>query len=150
MNTILVATDGSEQSRSAVEAAVGLAADAGARLVCTHVLSIVEFAPHVNGAKRIPPGRVPRAEQDAVLSEALQIAADQGVRAESELLVGYPPKQILRLADEIGADLIVVGSRGLGPVKSVIVGSISREVLAHADRPVMVVQDAGVRQTAPA
>ena len=77
------------------------------------------------------------------MTEALELADDAGVDAEAELLVGY---QILRLADDVGADLIVVGSRGLGGLKSMIVGSTSREVLAHADRPVLVVRQVRVRE----
>ena len=80
------------------------------------------------------------------MTEALELADDAGVDAEAELLVGYPPNQILRLADDVGADLIVVGSRGLGGLKSMIVGSTSREVLAHADRPVLVVRQVRVRE----
>jgi nucleotide-binding universal stress UspA family protein len=146
MNTILVATDGSQESRAAVESAVELARDEGARLVCVRVVSLLDFGPREDGARDAPPKRVPRAEGDPVLTEALELADDAGVDAEAELLVGYPPKQILRLADDVGADLIVVGSRGLGGLKSMIVGSTSREVLAHADRPVLVVRQVRVRE----
>ena len=65
---------------------------------------------------------------------------------KAELLIGYAPKQILRLARDIDADLIVVGSRGLGRVKSAVLGSTSREVLAKADRPVMIVRATGTRE----
>ncbi|HWJ45174.1 MAG TPA: universal stress protein [Gaiellaceae bacterium] len=140
MNTILVATDGSEQSRAAVATAVGLAEDEDARLVCVHVVSVVDFAPRENGYGTTPPARVPRAEDDPVLAEALAVGEDCGVRTEGQLLVGYPPKQILRLANDLDADLIVVGSRGLRSVKSVVFGSTSREIMAHADRPVLVVR----------
>jgi nucleotide-binding universal stress UspA family protein len=145
VNIILVATDGSEQGRAAVEAAAELAQDEGTRLVCVHVVSILDFAPHENGRKQIPPRRMPRAEDDPILCEALELAAGRGLDAKAELLVGFPPKQILRLADEIGADLIVVGSRGLGRVKSLIVGSTSREVAVHAARPVLVVPEVSDR-----
>lgn len=140
MKTILVATDGSEQSQAAVKTAVELARDEGAQLVCVHVVSVLDFAQHDEGNGSTPPARVPRAEDDPALREALALAADEDVRAEGQLLVGYPPRQILRLAHDIGADVIVVGCRGLGPVKSVVFGSTSREVMAHADRPVLVVR----------
>ena len=140
MKTILVATNGSEQSRAAVDAAVEMARDEGARLVCAHVVSILDFAPEQNGRQHIPPARLPRAENDAALCEALELAAANGVEAEAELLVGYPPHQLVRLADDVAADLIVVGSRGLGGFKSAIVGSTSREVVAHAGRTVLVVR----------
>ena len=150
MNTILVASDGSPQGRAAVETAADLAAEEHARLVCVHVVSVLDFVQEANGKALAPPGRVPRAEDDPVLQEAVELAAGRGVVAERELLVGYPPNQICRLAAEIGVDLIVVGSRGLGPVKSVVIGSTSRAVLAHADRPVLVVREAAVREATPA
>lgn len=140
MNTILVATDGSREGRAAVESAVELARDEGARLVCVSVVSVLDFGPRENGGGDVPARRVPRAEDYPVLAEALELAEEAGVDAQAELLVGYPPKQILRLAHDVGVDLIVVGSRGLGGLKSRIVGSTSREVLAHADRPVLVVR----------
>jgi nucleotide-binding universal stress UspA family protein len=140
MNAILVATDGSREGRAAVESAAELARDEGARLVCVHVVSMLDLGPRQNGGAGASPQRVPRVEDDPVLTEALELASEAGIDAEAELLVGYPPKQILRLADDVGVDLIVVGSRGLGGLKSMIVGSTSREVLAHADRPVLVVR----------
>jgi nucleotide-binding universal stress UspA family protein len=150
MSTILVATDGSEEGRAALEAAVELAADEHALLVCVHVVSILDFTGHADGTQSVPPGRVPRAEDDPVLCEALEVATSAGVTARAELLVGYPPNQIVRLADEIGADLIVVGSRGLGRVKSVVIGSTSRAVLAHAHRPVLAVRGAPAGKQATA
>jgi len=132
MNTILVATDGSREGRAAVEAAVELARDEGARLVCVHVVSPLDFAPHPNGAGAASPLRVPRIEEDAVLVEALELADDAGVGAQAELLVGYPPRQILKLADEAGVDMIV--------------GSTSREVLTRPHRPVLVVRQVPARE----
>lgn len=150
MKTILVAADGSPQGFAAVETAAELAADEGARLVCVHVVSVLDFAQQANGKALAPPGRVPRAEEDPVLQEAAELATGRGVVAETELLVGYPPNQICRLAAEIGVDLIVVGSRGLGTVKSVVMGSTSRAVLAHADRPVLVVRATADREATSA
>lgn len=148
MRKIVIATDGSPTGRAAVEAGVELAADEGAGIVAVHVVSILDFAEHGNGGAPARPQRLPRAEDDSALQDALALAAAHGVDATSELLVGYPPKQIIRLASELGADLIVVGSRGLGRLKGVFLGSTSREVLAHAGRPVLVVQP--VRAPVPA
>lgn len=149
MRKILIATDGSETGRAAVEAGVELAADEGASVVLVHVVSILDFAEHENGSSPPPPQRLPRAEDDPALREGLEVAAQHGVETTAELLVGYPPKQIVRLASEAGVGLIVVGSRGLGRVKSAFLGSTSREVLAHAGRPVLVVKPVAVREPAP-
>jgi nucleotide-binding universal stress UspA family protein len=149
MKRILVATNGSKTAGAAIAAGVELAAKRGSELVFVHVVSVLDFAPQSNGVET-PPARVPRSEDDPALSYAVALAAAHGISAEPELLVGYPPQQILRLANDIDADLIVVGSRGLGPVKGAVLGSTSREVLAKADRPVMLVRESGVREVAAA
>ncbi len=144
MKKILIATDGSETAQAAIDAGVEFAAENHAEVVFVHVTSLLEFTPETNGPKA--PERLPRVETDAVLCEALERARERGIAAKAELLIGYAPKQIVRLARDIDADLIIVGSRGLGRVKSAVLGSTSREVLAKADRPVMVVREAGVRE----
>lgn len=148
MKKILIAVDGSETSRAALEAGFELAEDEGAEVVLAHVASILDFVPQRNGGEDAPPDRFPTSDWDPVLCEAMELAEHRGVKARPELLVGYPPKQILRLAAELDADLIVVGSRGLGRLKSAILGSTSREVLARAGRPVLVVRDAVVHAEA--
>jgi nucleotide-binding universal stress UspA family protein len=140
MKKILIAADGSPTGRAALEAGVELAADEGACVVVVHVVSILEFAERGNGDAPPRPQRLPRVEEDAVLQAALATAAEHGVDARAELLVGYPPTQIARLAEEIDADLIVAGSRGLGPLKRVLRGSTSHELLGHAGRPVLLVR----------
>lgn len=147
MRKILIATDGSETGREAVQAGVELAADEGASVVLVHVVSILDFAEPENGSSPARPQRLPRAEDDPALRDALDVAGQNEVDATAELLVGYPPKQIVRLAADAGVDLIVVGSRGLGRVKSAFLGSTSREVLAHAQQPVLVVRPVVARET---
>ena len=147
MKRILVATDDSETARQAVDAGIELAASEGAELVFAHVVSVLDFAPESNGVE-IPPARVPRAEDDPALASAVASADEQGVPAKAELLIGYPCAQILRLARHIDADLIVIGSRGLGPLKGAFLGSTSRGVVAKAERPVMVVRETGARELA--
>jgi nucleotide-binding universal stress UspA family protein len=144
MKKILIATDGSETALAAIDAGLELAAKEHAEVVFVHVTSLLELAPETDGNEA--PKRIPRAEADAALCEAVERAQEHGVTAKTELLIGYAPKQIVRLARDIDAELIVVGSRGLGRVKSAVLGSTSREVLAKADRPVMVVRETGVRE----
>lgn len=144
MKKILIGTDGSETARAAIDAGLELATEDHAEVVFVHVTSLLEFAPETNGSEA--PQRLPRADTDAILCEAVERAHAVGIEPRTELLIGYAPKQILLLARDIDADLIVIGSRGLGRIKSAVLGSTSREVLAKADRPVMVVRESGVRE----
>ena len=150
MKKILIATDGSPTGRAAVDAGVELAAEEGAAVVIVHVVSILAFAEKENGNGPVHAQRPPRLEDDEVLGTALAVAAARSVEATAELLIGYPPRQIVRLAAEIDADLIVVGSRGLGRMKGAVFGSTSREVVTHAQRPVVVVRPLAAEATASA
>jgi nucleotide-binding universal stress UspA family protein len=142
MKKIVIATDGSPTGRAAVEAGVELAADEGATVVVVHVISVLDFAEteKENGNGPLHSQRPPRLEDDEVIETALAVAAARDVLATGELLIGYPPTQIVRLAAEVDADLIVVGSRGLSRMKSTIFGSTSREVVTQAQQPVVVVR----------
>ncbi len=66
-------------------------------------------------------------------------AAGAGV-SRSHLLMGRPDAEILELAEEVGAELIVVGSRGLGSLRRALMGSVSDSVVRHAHCPVLVVR----------
>jgi nucleotide-binding universal stress UspA family protein len=76
-----------------------------------------------------------------ILAEAKADAAAQGVNAETRLVAGDPAAQICRLAEERDADLIVMGSRGHGPLAAALLGSVAGHVVQHAHCPVMVVPD---------
>ena len=147
MRTILIATDGSDPANAAVAAGLELAAGEDAEIVFVHVISILDLSSTTSGGK---PQRVPRAEDDPVLCAAVDRARAAHLVARTELLIGYPPKQILRVAREIDADLIVVGTRGLGRMKSAVLGSTSHDVLEHSDRPVLVVRGSDVPEAVKA
>ena len=89
---------------------------------------------------------LPRAKVDAVVLEragtgASEGALAEGVGVESEELVvfGRPGQTILAAAEELGADTIVLGAEGMSRLEHAFVGSVSEEVLRHANRTVLVV-----------
>jgi nucleotide-binding universal stress UspA family protein len=80
-----------------------------------------------------------------VEEEVHSIKGAGGKVAQAHAKVGRPDAEIVTLAEELGADLIVVGSRGLGPLlgplKRVLLGSVSSSVVRHAYRSVLVVRE---------
>jgi len=83
--------------------------------------------------------REQRRETREVLDEQVRrLEASEGVVNEAHLREGRADEEIVVLAEELGADLIVIGSRGLGGLRRVLVGSVSDSVVRHAHCPVLV------------
>jgi nucleotide-binding universal stress UspA family protein len=72
-------------------------------------------------------------------TKGVELARKAGFEADSRIAGGKSWKAICDLAHELDAGLIVMGARGLSPVKSAMLGSVSARVVAHAERPVLVV-----------
>jgi nucleotide-binding universal stress UspA family protein len=134
---ILLAYDGSDCSNKALLCAANLAEQYGAELWLIHVF------PHTSDllgyedfeklfAKRKSAGQ-------AVLDDALQRLDKSTFKIRTELLEGPEAESILQAAETSQADLIVIGTRGFGAVKGMLVGSVSRKVIHFAPCPVMVV-----------
>jgi nucleotide-binding universal stress UspA family protein len=138
LERILIAIDDTPSSAAAIEQGLAVAADEGAHVVFAHVLSIVgeQFVPD-DGV----PDRVPDRARTAVLLDAAAKAEAVGVPCTTELLVGFAPKQIAALADDLDVDLVVVGSRHLSGVKRFLLGSISRGLIGETTRPLLVVPE---------
>jgi nucleotide-binding universal stress UspA family protein len=75
-------------------------------------------------------------------ARGVELARAAGFDADSRVAEGKSWDAICRVADELDAEVIVVGARGLSPVKSVVLGSVSTRVVSHAKRPVLVVPPA--------
>ena len=130
MKRILIATDGSPSAAKAVETGLEFAAEHGAEVTFLHILPPEDFRAGRSSIRAIVvPHRVAAAEAAGV-SYALE-------RVSGETVV-----EIIQVAEAKDVDLIVVGSRGRGPVTSAILGSVSLGVLKEAKRPVLVVKDA--------
>jgi nucleotide-binding universal stress UspA family protein len=136
MKQILVATDGSDSAEPAVSQAIELARSTGAKLV-------VAYARHAPLPVLGEPvyqrslSRELRLAQETTALAATR-ACGAGVEVEVEVVEGNPAERILELARVRDVDLIVVGSRGLGTLAGTLLGSVSHEILRHADRPVLV------------
>ncbi|MGD9847478.1 MAG: universal stress protein [Desulfuromonas sp.] len=146
IQTILYATDFSDSSLPACEYAVYLAQLAGARLQVLHVIG--EFAD--KRKSRIQP------ETLALLEREVEIQAFKSmeefchdhigttVACDSEVVMGLPFQEILKQAEAIDADLIVIGSHGRTGLEHVLVGSTAERLVRRSVRPVLTIRSRGV------
>ena len=136
MNSIVIATDGSSGARDALEQGYELAAQLEADVSVVYVRHAP--APFL-GAPYYQDVLTDEAEHArGVIAEAKLCATRYAVDPDYEVLEGDPAEAVVAFAQARDADLIVVGSRGLGRVVGAFLGSVSREILRHADRPVLV------------
>lgn len=143
---ILVPVDGSEHATRALDEAIDLARLANGSLrVVTAVPPMSSF---VLGGPVAPPVDVAalqedvRRDHDALLSSLLERVPDD-VETSSAVLDGRPGAAIVEDARSTGCDLIAMGSRGRGGVRSALLGSVSAEVLHSSPVPVLVVHAQG-------
>lgn len=136
MSSIVIGMDGSDGSKRAVPVAVGLARQSGANLVLAHVDERI-------AAKGDMPSI--RADEDEIRAEiervAQEITAD-GVDAKVEratVVLGGPAHAIAGIAEDVDADMIVVGTRGRSPVAGLLLGGVTDRLLHIAKRPVLAV-----------
>jgi nucleotide-binding universal stress UspA family protein len=143
---ILIAYDGSENARYAIGRAGELFA--GRPAVVLHVREPVELAAIRRGVIGMSAtGAEPEAAASAqtlaerVAAEGAKLAREAGLDAEARTAEAVDPvwDTIIRAADEAGASLIVLGSRGLRGLRSLMLGSVSHQVVHNAHQPVLVI-----------
>jgi nucleotide-binding universal stress UspA family protein len=142
--SLIVGVDGSEGSRAAVDEAIDLA-DA---LDATVTFAFVRKPP--SGwlgnpyYQRALTGDLAKARFD--VANAVETATRAGIEADAEILEGDPANELVSLADNRDADLIVVGSRGHGALAGAVLGSVSQSVSQHANRTVVVAKQMSGRK----
>jgi nucleotide-binding universal stress UspA family protein len=136
MKRILIATDGSPGSREAVEYGLDLARSCHASATVVYV----RRAPRPFVGDRFYQSEISEGLRrgDDAGDHAMQVAAELGVESDVFILEGDPAALIIELAGLKDADLIVLGSRNRGPLVAALLGSVSNDVVTHADRPVLV------------
>jgi nucleotide-binding universal stress UspA family protein len=142
--TILLATDGSDEAGLATQAAAELSKAIASEVHVTYVLATEAqlIGPHAY-PDEIRESLIERAERDArsfLEERAERVRSEGGKVAETHLRVGRPDKEIVKLARVPGVGTIMVGSRGLGAIERMLIGSVSESVVRHAHCPVYVVR----------
>src|SRR5215211_1339820 len=137
---VLLATDGSKEADLAATTAADLAEKTNSEL---HIVTVAEdpylatdFTLHFPEAAERH-----RQEVQAMLDRQVERVQEAGGKvAQTHLKVGRADDKIVSLAEELGAGLVVMGSRGQGGIRRALMGSISSSVVEHAPCPVMVVR----------
>jgi len=134
---ILVATDGSEFSRKAIEKALDVLHDSRGLLT---VVSVLEISPHIYAvAPELVEEKIKLPEK--YVEEVKELAASRGILAEGVVREAECANQFITdVAREKGIDLIVLGSHGRTGLKRLLMGSVTESVIAHAPCPVLVVK----------
>ena len=150
---VLLATDGSREAHLAAQTAADLSQKTNSELHLVHVFGIAPVGPPV-----YPQATTLQSEEFEAESDERQRISERGARevleaevhrirslgatlAGEHLIEGRVAPGIVGLAEELGAGLIVMGSRGLGGIRRALMGSVSEKVVRHAHCPVLVVRE---------
>lgn len=144
---ILVAVDGSEPALRAVDIAAGLAEKFGSELLVVTVLESLRLTSEARQfadtehLKELPAALANRLIGEPLVSQAARRATKKGVKKVNQIVEnGDPAQEILRVAKALSADLIVLGSRGLGTIRGLLMGSVSHKVMNLSECPCMTVK----------
>ena len=138
---ILCAVDLSEHSAAVAEYATMLAKGLGASII------VVYTAPSLSQyvGFHVPPNTIENFVGEIVSGaeksmDAFVAENFPGVEAKGQVLIGYAAEEILTRANDEGADLIVMGTRGYGAFKAAVLGSTATRIAAISDTPLLVIQ----------
>ena len=150
---IVLATDGSTEAEVATRTAVDLSQKTHSELHVVHAFGIAPIGPPVYPeatdlqsiefeaeAEEVQRSSERRA-REVLQAEVEKVRSWGGMVAGEHLVEGRVAAEIVGLAEEIGAGLIVMGSRGLGGIRRALMGSVSDMVVRHAHCPVLVVRE---------
>ena len=138
---ILLATDGSAGSVKAARRAAGMAHAFGAELHVVHVMPVTQPY-HLLGSDAEGPRMYEEDLQWAqeLLDGQVRKIEEEGAKVtKAYLRTGEPDAEVVALGEDIGVDMIVVGSRGMSPLRRPI-GSVSSSIATHAHCPVLIVR----------
>lgn len=135
---MLVAVDGSEHSWKAAQIAGELARSMGADL---WLVTAYDPLPSYLGEPNLQNAlNIRLAEAEQVVQRAKQEIGEIPGTLRTEILEGPPAEAILAVAENRGSDLIIMGTRGLGQLRGLLLGSQSQKVISHASCPVLLVR----------
>jgi len=145
--TVLAGTDGSESSFRAVDRAADVARDAGAKLLLACAYRPMS-AREVQDAQDVLGGEAYKVSGSTPAEDVLRDAADRARSSgltdiETVAVEGDPVDELVRVADQLGVDLVVVGNRGLNSLAGRLLGSVPADISHRASCDVLIVHTTG-------
>jgi nucleotide-binding universal stress UspA family protein len=140
---ILLATDGSREANLAARTAVDLADKTGSELHVAFILraqDTSEYNPMGFNTEKAPEEEIKQMGQRLLNEQVRRVEEAGGTVAGAHFRMARPDQGILAVGEDIGTELIVLGSRGIGGVRRALMGSVSDSVVRHAHCPVLVVR----------
>jgi nucleotide-binding universal stress UspA family protein len=135
LRRILLAVDGSAQADDAIDLVIALAKVADAEVVVAHV----RIHTHIHGVRvSLEADKTSQTVLDSAL-QRLKRARVKAQKRQATSVAGEEARVIDEIADEIDADLIVVGSRGLSLVRAILEGSVAYDLIHRRRRPILTV-----------
>ncbi|MHB8124346.1 MAG: universal stress protein [Desulfitobacteriaceae bacterium] len=135
---ILVGFDGSESSKKAFAEAVDLARKLNASVTVLTVIHLPDFSPSMDEVEE----EIEEAEKhyQPLLESLREIGAKNGILVNVITLKGHPVESLIKYAKEQKMDLIVIGTRGAGGFKKLLIGSVAQKIVSYSSIPVMVIR----------
>lgn len=136
---ILLPVDGSESSKLAKRTAIGLSTTMDAEILLLYVTGAIPAI--ITGRPREEAVKAQQEEADVILAPYRMVLIEHKVDYNEMVVPGFNAgDMICQVALDEGCDLVVMGSRGLGDWKGMMLGSVTHRVLAHCNLPVLVVR----------
>lgn len=139
---IVVGVDGSEHSEAALAWAVRMAKGMGSEVIAVYAVSPPIYFEGAYFAPVAPPQFDPEwraAMKKEFEGQWIKPLKDAGVRYRAIMEDGRPASVIAQVAEDLDADVILVGRRGRGGVAELVLGSVSHELVLHSKRPVLLI-----------
>lgn len=137
---ILVPVDGSDNSYRALDAALLFSEKLGSNITAVHVMEQVPIT-HIGSEKLLSEFlEAYKKENQDILSKCSEIATQKGLTIKTLLLQGNPASVILDYSKQEKFDLLIMGSRGMGKFKELILGSVSSKIVHHSPCAVLLIR----------
>jgi len=137
---ILVPVDGSDNSYKALEAALVLSEKLGSNISVVNVMEQVPIT-HIESEKLLSELlEAYKKENQEILSKCSDIAHQKGITIKTVLLQGNPAPVILDYSKKENFDFVIMGSRGMGKFKELILGSVSSKIVHHSPCAIMIIR----------